>query len=92
MVQDLVGIAYYLHLHLMRSRERTMKLFKPFISYYLAIHPTLAPNTASKHKNSSRFKIAVYVVVAIIRMRRERGRGKGLEWYAQSAAERREKL
>jgi hypothetical protein len=81
-VQDLVGIAYYLHLYLTRARERTLKLFKPFLNYYLAIHPALAPapRTAAR-----KFKAAVYAVVAVGRMRRERGRGRGVEWYAGAA-------
>lgn len=81
-VADLVAIACYLHLHLMRSRERTLKLFKPFITYYLTIHPALAPN----RRPISKLRGAVWAVVAALRMRRERGRGKGLEWYAHSAS------
>jgi hypothetical protein len=76
-VQDLVGIAFYLHLHLTRGRERTMKLFKPFINYYLAIHPSLVPANKKKGK-MSKFRSAVYVVVAVKRMMRERGKGKAL--------------
>jgi hypothetical protein len=88
-VQDLVGIAYYLHLHLTRARERTLKLYKPFLSYFLAIHPALAPTPNSPLR---RFRAAVHAVIAMARMRRERGKGRGLEWYAGAAGERREKV
>lgn len=74
-VQDLVVIAYYLHLHLTRSRERTLKLYKPFIAYFLAIHPTLATTPA---KPIRKFRAAAHAVIAMVRMRRERGKGRGL--------------
>lgn len=74
-VQDLVGIVYYLHLHLTRSRERTLKLYKPFITYFLVIHTSLAPTPV---RSIRKFRAAVHAVIAMGRMRRERGKGRGL--------------
>lgn len=74
-VQDLVGIVYYLHLHIMRARERTLKLYRPFIAYFLAIHPSLAPTPTRPIR---KFKAAVHAVIAMGRIRRERGKGRGL--------------
>jgi hypothetical protein len=92
-VQDLVGVIYFLHLHLMRHRERSMKLFKPFVNYYLSIHPLLqSAEPKSKRRRPRKLRSVVYVLVALFRMRKERGRGKGLEWYAFCATERRLKL
>ena len=89
-VLDLVALAHYLHLHLARARERTLKLYRPFLSYYLAIHPALAAPPPSPLR---RLRAAVQAVVAVGRMRRERGRAAGgLEWYGWAAGERREKL
>lgn len=69
-VQELVTVIYYLHLHLIRSRERSLKLFKPFINYYLTLHPKLALSR-NKYKNPIiRFRAAVCVLVAIFRMRK----------------------
>ena len=67
-VQDLVGIIYYLHLHLIRSHERTLKLYQPFLNYYIAIHPAITHKDYKRPIN--RFRTAVYAVIAMGRMRR----------------------
>ena len=67
-IQDLVGIVYYMHLQLIRSHERTLKLFQPFLNYYLAIHAAITHKNVKKPIN--RFRTAVYAVIAMGRMRK----------------------
>jgi hypothetical protein len=87
----MVTVVFYMHLLLVRFRERTRKLYAPFIQYYFVVHQVIAPATP-RESIRRRFKAGVYVLIALRRMRKETGGGRGLEWYACAAVERRQKI
>jgi len=83
MLQDLVGVCYYLYLLLIRQREKVRKIYYPFINYFLTIHPSIRHIKTSKLL--LKFRAAVHVLVALQRMKKDGGKGKGIEWHASCA-------
>ena len=77
-LQDMLGALYYMHLLLLRQRERSIKLYMPFIAYYFAIHPTIKCQFKKGKSPRAKLRTSVWMVIAILRMKREVGRGKGL--------------
>ena len=77
-LQDLIEIIFYLHLLLLRQKERSNKIYLPFIKYFLAIHPSLEHSSPRKPKALHKFRIAVHMIVAITRMKNSNIQGNSL--------------
>ena len=68
-LQDLIAVIYYLHLLLLRNKEKSNKVYLPFVKYFLAIHPSLSQSSTRNPKYTNKFKTVVHVIIATIRMK-----------------------